>query len=67
MKDWSVFALGSPCTVQINGIDVLRVLRRGSSAVHVTQEPLTEGAVVEIEIDWGRRFDHMQQHSGELY
>lgn len=52
--------------VQINGVDVVRVLRRGSTAVHFTQEPLKEGAQVEIEVDWGRRFDHMQQHSGTI-
>ena len=50
--------------MQIGGVDVVRVLRRGSTAVHFTQEPLDEGAEVEIEVDWGRRFDHMQQHSG---
>lgn len=43
---------------------MVRVLRRGSVAVHLTEEPLAEGAEVEIEVDWGRRFDHMQQHSG---
>ena len=50
--------------MQIGGVDVVRVLRRGSTAVHFTQEPLEEGAEVEIEVDWDRRFDHMQQHSG---
>ena len=53
-----------PLHVQISGVDVVRVLRRGSTAVHFTLEPLKEGAEVEIEVDWGRRFDHMQQHSG---
>jgi misacylated tRNA(Ala) deacylase len=51
--------------LQINGVDVVRVLRRGSTAVHLTQEPLQEGAEVDIEVDWGRRFDHMQQHSAQ--
>jgi misacylated tRNA(Ala) deacylase len=50
---------------KINGVDVVRVLRRGSTAVHLTQEPLQEGAEVDIEVDWGRRFDHMQQHSAQ--
>jgi Ser-tRNA(Ala) deacylase AlaX len=48
----------------INGVEVLRVLRRGAVAVHFTEEPLEEGAEVEMEVDWNRRFDHMQQHSG---
>ncbi|CAI8057506.1 Alanyl-tRNA editing protein Aarsd1 [Geodia barretti] len=50
--------------LQINGVEVLRVLRRGAVAVHFTEEPLEEGAEVEVEVDWNRRFDHMQQHSG---
>lgn len=45
-------------------MDVTRVVRRGSTAVHFTQGPLKEGADVDIEVDWCRRFDHMQQHSG---
>lgn len=32
--------------------------------MHFLLEPLQEGAEVEIEVDWKRRFDHMQQHSG---
>jgi alanyl-tRNA synthetase len=32
---------------------------------HVTEAPLAEGAVVSGTIDWPRRFDHMQQHTGQ--
>ncbi len=32
---------------------------------HYTDRELIPGSVVEGEIDWERRFDHMQQHSGE--
>lgn len=32
---------------------------------HVTDEALEVGAKVRGEIDWERRFDHMQQHAGE--
>ena len=39
--------------------------REGDSAVlHVLSAPL-EGDAVEGDIDWARRFDHMQQHSGQ--
>ena len=48
----------------IGGYAVLRVLRRGPQAVHSTSQPLEEGSEVHVKVDWRRRFDHMQQHSG---
>ena len=33
---------------------------------HRTDAPLTQGDTVQGEIDWARRFDHMQQHAGEI-
>jgi alanyl-tRNA synthetase len=33
--------------------------------VHVLSAPLAAGAAVHGEIDWTRRFDHMQQHTGQ--
>ena len=45
---------------------VLRVLRQGAHAVHYTDQPLEEGSEVCLKVDWKRRFDHMQQHSGKL-
>jgi alanyl-tRNA synthetase len=32
---------------------------------HFTRKPLLAGAAVEGEIDWTRRLDHIQQHSGQ--
>ncbi len=32
---------------------------------HTTPKPLLAGTAVKGEIDWGRRRDHMQQHSGQ--
>lgn len=49
----------------INGIPVLRVTRQGPDALHFVQTPLEPGTEVELLLDWDRRFDHMQQHSGE--
>ncbi|XP_032471342.1 alanyl-tRNA editing protein Aarsd1 isoform X2 [Phocoena sinus] len=49
----------------INDISVLRVTRRGAQADHFTQTPLTPGTEVQVRVDWERRFDHMQQHSGQ--
>ncbi|XP_058140289.1 alanyl-tRNA editing protein Aarsd1 isoform X2 [Dasypus novemcinctus] len=49
----------------INDISVLRVTRQGSQADHFTQTPLVPGSQVQVRVDWERRFDHMQQHSGQ--
>uniref|UniRef100_A0A8C3WZL8 Alanyl-tRNA synthetase domain containing 1 n=1 Tax=Catagonus wagneri TaxID=51154 RepID=A0A8C3WZL8_9CETA len=49
----------------VNDISVLRVTRRGAQADHFTQTPLTPGTEVLVRVDWERRFDHMQQHSGQ--
>lgn len=32
---------------------------------HFVREPLAKGTQVKGEIDWDRRFDHMQQHTGQ--
>jgi alanyl-tRNA synthetase len=32
---------------------------------HVMPEPVAAGTLVEGQIDWERRFDHMQQHTGQ--
>jgi alanyl-tRNA synthetase len=32
---------------------------------HFVREPLVAGTLVEGQIDWERRFDHMQQHTGQ--
>jgi alanyl-tRNA synthetase len=32
---------------------------------HLIQKPIANGTQVEGEIDWTRRFDHMQQHTGQ--
>eukprot|EP00117_Sycon_ciliatum_P000329 scpid99990/ scgid6438/ Alanyl-tRNA editing protein Aarsd1; Alanyl-tRNA synthetase domain-containing protein 1 len=49
----------------VGGVPVKRVVRRGSNAVHIVQEKLDVGAEVETVVDWKRRFDNMQQHSGQ--
>uniref|UniRef100_A0A146L2H2 Alanyl-tRNA editing protein Aarsd1-B n=1 Tax=Lygus hesperus TaxID=30085 RepID=A0A146L2H2_LYGHE len=50
---------------EMNGVPVLKVLRRGTEAVHYVKQPLEEGATVKQVVDWKRRLDHMQQHSGQ--
>ena len=44
---------------------VLDVRERDEQVIHLCDRPLEEGAQVEGIIDWQRRFDLMQQHSGE--
>lgn len=48
----------------IGDVPVLRVTRRGPEAVHFVPAALEPGAEVLLSLDWERRFDHMQQHSG---
>ncbi|NXU68358.1 AASDB protein, partial [Horornis vulcanius] len=49
----------------IGDVPVLRVTRRGPEAVHFVLAALEPGAEVLLSLDWERRFDHMQQHSGQ--
>ena len=57
---------GQACDLGIlGGARVLDVQERGTEVVHLCDAPLTVGAAVEGVLDWDRRFDLMQQHSGE--
>ena len=49
----------------LNGIRVLDTRRIGGQVVHITEQEITAGTEVHGEIDWERRFDHMQNHTGE--
>lgn len=44
---------------------MLRVTRQGPDAVHFVSSSLDPGQEVHLKVDWDRRFDHMQQHSGQ--
>jgi alanyl-tRNA synthetase len=53
-------------TGTLNGIHVLDVVDRDDHSIaHVLDRPLDAGARVHGAIDWARRFDHMQQHTGQ--
>ena len=57
---------GQACDLgTLNGVIVTDVRERGEDVVHICREALEIGAEVEGIIDWERRFDLMQQHSGE--
>ena len=52
-------------TGTLGGVQVLEVHDRGGQIVHTCAAPLEVGSQVEGIVDWERRLDHMQQHSGE--
>ena len=53
-------------TGRLGDAAVLEVIDREDGQVaHVLDRPLAAGAAVHGEIDWARRFDHMQQHTGQ--
>lgn len=49
----------------LGGVRVLEVHERDDQVIHTCGQPLEAGARVEGSIDWERRFDLMQHHSGE--
>jgi misacylated tRNA(Ala) deacylase len=40
-------------------------MRRGLQAIHYADQPIAVGEKVDIALDWARRWDHAQQHSGQ--
>jgi len=57
---------GQACDLgTLKGIRVLDVRERGEEVIHLCKQPLEVGARVEGVIDYSRRFDLMQQHTGE--
>ena len=57
---------GQECDIGVlGGVKVLDVKEQGEQIIHLCDGPLEVGSVVNGAIDWQRRFDHMQQHSGE--
>ncbi|OZJ02161.1 hypothetical protein BZG36_04634 [Bifiguratus adelaidae] len=50
----------------LNGsIKVLAVERRGVHHVHLCDGPVEVNSTVTMTVDWERRWDHMQQHTGQ--
>jgi alanyl-tRNA synthetase len=55
---------------KLNGLPVVDVQKKGDEICHYLAEPLVEGTtaegkVVQGTIDWTRRFEFMQQHTGQ--
>ena len=51
-------------TGTLGGANVIEVIDEEERVAHVLDAPIAAGEVAG-EIDWPRRFDHMQQHSGQ--
>ncbi len=49
----------------LNGVSVTDVHEKNGEVFHICKNPVEIGETVTGKIDWARRFDHMQQHSGE--
>ncbi len=57
---------GQPCDLgTLNEVAVLDVQEKEDQILHLCSGPLAVGTTVTGQIDWARRFDLMQQHSGE--
>jgi alanyl-tRNA synthetase len=57
---------GQPFDVgRLGPVEVVETIDEDSEVVHVVSGPLSAGDRVRGEIDWARRFDHMQQHTGQ--
>ena len=52
-------------TGALNGVKVLHVSEKGEEIIHELEAPLEEGVLAEGVIDWKKRYDNMQQHTGE--
>lgn len=49
----------------LGGARVLDVHEKDGVIVHTVTAPLRKGELVQGDVDWMRRLDHMQQHTGE--
>lgn len=61
---------GQPCDRGlVNDVPISSVIRKGAQAIHfvetVNELPFRVGDEVTQVVDWTRRHDHMQQHSGQ--
>ena len=57
---------GQPCDLgTLDTVEVLDVQEKAGEIIHYTKEAIEPGKEVTGRIDWDRRFDLMQQHSGE--
>jgi Ser-tRNA(Ala) deacylase AlaX len=56
---------GQPCDFgTVNGVAVVDVQKRAGELLHLLAAAIPEGPA-SLKLDWARRFDHMQQHTGQ--
>jgi alanyl-tRNA synthetase len=56
---------GQPCDLgTLNGVAVVEVQKREGEIRHYLGQAVHEGHAL-LSLDWARRFDHMQQHTGQ--
>ena len=56
---------GQPCDLgTLNGVAVVDVQKREGEVRHYLGQAVSEGPA-SLSLDWARRFDHMQQHTGQ--
>lgn len=56
---------GSILLPNLKQVEVKQVLRKELTAVHVVPEAVEPGSLVTLNVDWDRRIDIMQQHTGQ--
>lgn len=64
-QPFDIGTLSEPHESSESAVQVVDTVDVGDDVVHVLSAPLSEGMAVTGEIDWRRRFDHMQQHTGQ--
>ncbi|PVV00685.1 hypothetical protein BB560_004920 [Smittium megazygosporum] len=68
LEDTILFPEGGGQPYDLGLIDnqpVSKVLRKGLTPIHYLGSPIQVGKSVDISLDFKRRFDYMQQHSGQ--
>lgn len=57
---------GQPGDTGVLGdVNVLDTREKNGEVIHITDGPVAPGFLVHCALNWERRFDHMQNHSGE--
>jgi alanyl-tRNA synthetase len=49
----------------LGGVAVVDVVDEEDRIAHILESPIAKQGAVEGQVDWARRFDHMQQHTGQ--
>lgn len=61
----TITILNNGASSESKTVEVNAILRDKLKAVHIVDEPLEPGTQVKLQVDWDRRLDIMQQHTGQ--